>query len=379
MSQSIRVDQLKLGSRLAADVFETTSDGLEVLLYARDQVISSDWQLSRLLESGTAVVPISPDSMREPLAELGDPEGRRELLRLRAGVDAARPAEAAIQRDLLAFFEQAQQQDRPDLEAVEGSARELARQGREDPELLDILNLLREAAPVAFRHSQNVASLALRVSLFRKPEAEDEELRRVVLAGLLHDVGMMHCVSLMQFNQGELDETAEIYRDHPDFGVEIVKGLTGVPGEVRRAVAEHHERINGNGFPQALNGAELHPLAELVGLCDTYERLTHGISYRRALSPVAALNLIQGWARREFHEELIMDFTRALGPWPLGAPVELESGLRGRVTSRRNPFSPLVACKTEQGLQVLDSGEKGLAVRRGVTPALAELHPTEIF
>ena len=66
-----------------------------------------------------------------------------------------------------------------------------------------------------------MASLALRVSLFRKPEAEDEELRRVALAGLFHD-GHDALRPLTQF--GELDETAEIYRDHPDFGVRSSRG-----------------------------------------------------------------------------------------------------------------------------------------------------------
>jgi putative nucleotidyltransferase with HDIG domain len=378
MAQSIRVDQLKLGSRLAADVYETNSEGLEVLLYARDQVISSQWQLSRLRESGTAVVPVSPDSVRISVAAGDDPACAEELQHLRAVVDASRRAEAGSQREVLDFFVQAQG-EKPDLAAVEDTARELGRMGRDNPELLDVLSLLREAAPVAFRHSQNVASLATRITLFRQPGATEEELRRVALAGLLHDVGLLHCVSLEQINRSEVDETAEVFRDHPDFGVEIVKNLAGVPSEVRRAVAEHHERINGNGFPQALSGAELHPLAELVGLCDTYERLTHGITYRRALSPVAALNLIQGWARREFHEELVLDFTRALGPWPLGAPVELENGLKGRVTSRRNPYAPVVACRTEAGLRLVDCGAQGLAVRRGVSPTQAELHLTEIF
>jgi HD-GYP domain-containing protein (c-di-GMP phosphodiesterase class II) len=189
----------------------------------------------------------------------------------------------------------------------------------------------------------------------------------------------MHCLSTEQLTLDELDETAELFRDHPDFGVEILSALPGVPGDVRRAVGEHHERINGTGFPQGLNGGDVHPLAELVAICDTYDRLTHGISYRRALSPVAALNLMQGWAGREFHSDLVMEFTRAMGPWPLGSPVELENGLRGRVSSRLNPHAPVVACKSPQGLQLVDCAASGLAIRRGLAPSLSDLHPTEIF
>lgn len=379
MAQSIRVDQLKLGSRLARDVLETGADGKDVLLYAAGQVIHSEWQLNRLRESGMAVVPVTPESVREPLAEASSPACMEHLLEQRTRVDEVRLAETAAELGLMEFFRTTQGAGRPDLAPMEDEAGRMGALGRDNPELLDVLSLLREATPVAFRHCQNVASLCARVTLFRCPETGEEELRRVVLAGLLHDIGLMHCVALEQLNAGEVDETADQYRDHPDFGVEILAGISGVAGEVRRAVAEHHERINGNGFPQGLSGADLHGLSELVGLCDTYERLTHGISYRRALSPVAALNLIQGWARREFHEDLIRDFTRALGPWPIGAAVELDNGLRGRVCSRVNPFAPVVAVRGPQGLSLVDCAADALGVRRGIAPAQADLHPTEIF
>jgi putative nucleotidyltransferase with HDIG domain len=379
MAQHIRVDQLKLGSRLAADVYETTTDGRSLLLYARDQVISSYWQLNRLKDAGMAVVPVSPESVREPVAEGISPDLRLAVEQMRHAVDAARPREAAAEQNLLEAFRSVQASGKPDLAVLESQGDELARVGREEPELLDVLALLREALPAVFRHSRNVAGLALRVQLFRQPRAGDEELRRVALAGLLHDVGLMHCLGTEQLTQQELDETSELFRDHTDFGVEILAGLPGVPVEVRRAAGEHHERINGNGHPQGLSGGDLHPLAELVAICDTYDRLTHGISYRRALSPVAALNLMQGWAGREFHADLVMDFTRAMGPWPLGTPVELENGLRGRISSRRNPHAPVVACKSSGGLQLVDCEASGLAIRRGLAPSLADLHPTEIF
>jgi HD-GYP domain-containing protein (c-di-GMP phosphodiesterase class II) len=381
-AQHIRVDQLKLGSRLAGDVLETGADGQSVLLYAAGQVINTEWQLSRLRESGALVVPVAPDSVREPVATFSAAEHRALLMEQRRRVDDARPAEAHAEAGVLRFLEQIQTGSghEVDQRVLLDQVDHLSRQGRQSPELLDVLCLLREASPRLFRHSRNVASLALRVSLYRQPDVSDEDLRRVVMAGLLHDVGMVHCLGLDQLNEGEVDETSELFRDHPDFGVGIVLEMGGVPTEVRRVVAEHHERLHGNGFPNELGGRDIHPMAELIGLCDTYERLTHGITYRRALSPVAALNLIQGWARREFHEELVLAFTRALGPWPIGAPVELDNGLKGRVMSRVNPFAPLVACRAaDGGLQLVDCAREGLSVRRGLAPAQAELHPTEIF
>jgi hypothetical protein len=60
--------------------------------------------------------------------------------------------------------------------------------------------------------------------------------------------------------------------------------------------------------------------------------------------------------------------------------VELDNGLKGRVMSRVNPFAPLVACRAaDGGLQLVDCAREGLSVRRGLAPAQAELHPTEIF
>jgi len=381
MAEQIRLDDLRLGTRLAEDVYENRADGHRVLLYARGQAIATDRQLQRLRDAGVHAVPVAHESLRVGLAPEHRCDGERvaEFAGLRDEVLAGREADREAQRRMAAGFGPVLAGGRPELDALEEPLLGAFARQAERAELALVLMLLRRSQPFIHRHSLNVAGLLLRFSRALEPELGDEQAVRLGLAAMLHDVGLLHCgMSLDDHSFG--DEQSEEFRLHPDFGLEILKDLPGLAPEVRRAVAEHHERFNGSGYPQGLRASEIHWLSYRLGLCDAFEMLVSEQSYRRALPLPAAMNLVQGWAGREFPEELVRSFQRCFGRWPVGSAVELSDGSRGRVAlAGREDGPPLVALRGEDGVQLVELAGSGLEIRRGLNGGYNELGPFELF
>ena len=109
-------------------------------------------------------------------------------------------------------------------------------------------------------------------------------LRRLALGGLLHDMGKLSVPSAVLRKPGPLDdaEFAEI-RKHPEAGERLLRDLGGFAPEVRRLVLDHHERLDGSGYPRGLRGDELDVETRILAVCDVYDALVSDRVYRAGL------------------------------------------------------------------------------------------------
>lgn len=96
-------------------------------------------------------------------------------------------------------------------------------------------------------------------------------------------------------------------------------------------VAEHHERYDGTGYPKGLKGEEISIFGQMAGIADVYDALTSDRPYRKRLEPSEALKRILNWDKFNFNEEMVHQFIRCVGIYPIGFLVRLESGLLGVV------------------------------------------------
>ncbi|WP_395695075.1 HD-GYP domain-containing protein, partial [Piscinibacter sp.] len=118
-----------------------------------------------------------------------------------------------------------------------------------------LLSAAQAARPESFDHA--VAAMALTGALMLHEGGQTPEVRLAMLAGLLHDLGEMYIAP--EFGEAEADRELDAlaYRQlvvHPHVGLLLVAQLTNYPGAVARAVAEHHERLDGSGYPHRLTG-----------------------------------------------------------------------------------------------------------------------------
>ena len=179
-----------------------------------------------------------------------------------------------------------------DLSATEMVAAEERYLG---PRVRALLVSLAEKDTSTEQHTRRVAMLAVQVGEhLRLPPAT---LRQLAMGGLLHDIGKLSVPDAVLCKPSRLtdDEFAEI-KKHPGAGVELLKELGGFPDAVLKLVGEHHERLDGGGYPAGLAGPELAIGPRLLAVCDVYDALTDDRVYRSAWSVEDALGLLRAEA-----------------------------------------------------------------------------------
>ena len=189
-------------------------------------------------------------------------------------------------------------------------------------------------------HGLNCATILARV--VRHDRDWKDRARDVVLAGLLHDVGMLraHASVLGHAGPWDLAQRRQI-EGHGRAGAERI--LTGLPGlgEVAEAVAAHHERADGTGYPAGYTGDQVPPLARLVAAADVYSAMCAPRTYRPAHDPRAALTDVLLLAERGKLDRYAAEKLLALGLYPAGTVVELADGATAVVLAPHDPRAAL--------------------------------------
>lgn len=207
-------------------------------------------------------------------------------------------------------------QSRPlvgDLSATEMVAAEERFLG---PRVRALLVSLAEKDQSTEQHTRRVAMLAVQVGEhMRLPPAT---LRQLAVGGLLHDIGKLSVPDAVLQKPGKLtdDEFAEIKR-HPGAGVRLLRELGGFAEPILKLVGEHHERLDGSGYPGGLAGPELGIGPRLLAVCDVFDALTDNRVYRSAWETEDALALL----RSEAGTKLDARCVHALESLVLGAPT----------------------------------------------------------
>ncbi len=144
-----------------------------------------------------------------------------------------------------------------------------------------------------------------------------DDLARLVRSALLHDIGKSRIPVEILNKAGRLDpEEWRLMRRHPDIGADLLRDQGGFEKDVIAVVRHHHERIDGEGYPDGLAGRAIPDLVRIVAICDVFSALTERRTYRRPSSASEALAIM---ADSQGH--LDPDLLRAFSPVMLGSEV----------------------------------------------------------
>jgi HD-GYP domain-containing protein (c-di-GMP phosphodiesterase class II) len=199
-----------------------------------------------------------------------------------------------------------------------------------------LLNRLRRTAGELFDHAVNAGVLALVVG--REQGLDTAALEHLWLGAILHDIGHTRLPQNLVRKSGRYSVQEEkLLRLHPELGAGIVSQAHQLDEVCRRIVVEHHELLDGSGYPKGLPGTRISPLSQIVGLVDRYDALTGGRGGRAAMFPAQAVReLSQLGISRRYDPELVELMIGCLGVYPVGSLVELTTGERGVVIAQ-NP------------------------------------------
>ncbi len=194
-----------------------------------------------------------------------------------------------------------------------------------NPDALMWVARLRERDLTTYGHGLQVAVYL--VAFGRHLGFPRAELAQLGTIGLLLDIGKMKLPRELLEKQGKLTtEEFEAAKSHVTLGLEILSATPNWPVEVLEGIAQHHERMNGGGYPQGHKAEAIGIFGRMAGIADCFAALTKSRPYAEAVSSYEALRNITGWGGDYFHAPLTEQFVQAIGVFPVGSLVELSTG-----------------------------------------------------
>ena len=213
-----------------------------------------------------------------------------------------------------------------------------------NPDALVCLSQLKDVNEYTALHSIRTAIIAL--AFGRHLALSRDELAVVGMGALLHDVGMARLPKEILEKPGGLSvEEFKTMSKHVQWGVEILQESGGVSQGVIEMVEQHHERGDGSGYPTKRTGKMISPAGAIAGIVDVYDAITSDRHYSGGLSAEDALKRMYEWRKKDFKAQMVEEFIKCMGIFPIGSLVELSTGAIGVVITinRARRLKPKVA------------------------------------
>ncbi|NJO14027.1 MAG: HD domain-containing protein, partial [Rhizobiales bacterium] len=177
---------------------------------------------------------------------------------------------------------------------------------------------------VMYQHALAVS--ALMVSLARQMKLTQSETREAGLAGLLLDIGTNYLPQNAEVpNHDYRVADPKIWQQHVTLGHRALQNDDSLPEAVLSACLEHHERIDGQGYPKGLGKGEISTIGRMAAICDTFDFMLTRSASNEALDPAVAVQRLRAM-EGAFDEEILRSFIESVGLHPVGSFVELRSG-----------------------------------------------------
>ena len=216
-------------------------------------------------------------------------------------------------------------------------------------ELLDNENLIisladiRSADSYTFDHSLTVTLLSLILAI--KLDYPLSLIKRNTIGFLLHDLGNVKIPERILRKQGPLTkEEYELIKKHPQYGYELFKKSSLYSDSAAMIIYQHHERLQGQGYPRGVKRENIHWLAQIAAIADTYDALTSQRPYRKYYRPDEALNILSVDGGTKYNHEMLTTFFSFIAAYPTGTHVKLSTGESGLVIANTEgyPYRPVV-------------------------------------
>jgi HD-GYP domain-containing protein (c-di-GMP phosphodiesterase class II) len=220
-----------------------------------------------------------------------------------------------------------------DAEQIRGAVSSMAESVLRNPDALLLLSQLRKRGEYNESHALDVSIYMITFGRFL--ELDPGQIEFLGYVGLLQDVGKLRLPKELLDKRGRLSATEfELAKQHVGHSVEILRATPGLPAELPRIAALHHERHDGSGYPAGLRGGEIGMLGSIAAIVDTFDALTVRRPHADAVSPSAAISLLYKARGVLFDAHLVEQFIRCIGIFPVGSLVELNSGETGVVIAQ---------------------------------------------
>ena len=224
------------------------------------------------------------------------------------------------------------------LETTNNVSEELTRAiTKYDAVAIDIAQL-KVSDEYTFKHSVDVASLSMIIG--KKYGLKRDEIREIGIAGLLHDVGKSKIPKQILNKPDRLtDEEFHQMKFHSLYGYKILEENSGFSVGIKSGVLQHHEKMNGKGYPMSVGGAKIHPFARIISVADVYDALVTERPYKKGFPKKDAIEIIMTMTD-DLDMKAMKSFLTSVILYPVDSIVRLSNGEYGKVVEN-NPDYPL--------------------------------------
>ncbi|MDR6552963.1 HD-GYP domain-containing protein [Paenibacillus qinlingensis] len=189
-----------------------------------------------------------------------------------------------------------------------------------------------------FQHSVNVSIYAIMLGI--SYGYSREKLETLGLGALLHDIGKTKVpLGILRKPSQLTPEEFQEMKNHTTYGFNLLKDEPNIPLLSAHCALQHHERINGSGYPRGIKGNEINEFARWIGLVDSYDAMTTTRVYRRPLLPHEAMEQLFAGSGTMYDQSQIALFRDKIAIYPLGITVRLNTGEYG-IVSKLNMAVP---------------------------------------
>lgn len=210
-----------------------------------------------------------------------------------------------------------------------------------NPDALLCLTKIREKDDYLLEHSLNVAIILANFGRYLK--MDEAEVEALAHAGFLHDLGKIQIPDAILHKPGRLsDDEMQVMKQHVQFGVEALQQANIEPALVR-TVSEHHERLDGLGYPAGTAGQDISHAGRMLAIADMYDALTAERVYKPGMSCQKALKILLSDCPARLDKALVDKFIHCMGVFPVGSLVKLNTNKLAMVMQQNaSPAKPVV-------------------------------------
>lgn len=216
-------------------------------------------------------------------------------------------------------------------EALDGMVESIER----NPDALLWLAKLKQTDDYSYNHAMSVSITLMALANFMS--LPKKQVKDLGLAGLLQDIGKSKIPTELLHKQDKIThDEFEILKKHVEHALALLEVTDNISGTVILTVSQHHERIDGSGYPYKLSGNQISLTGQMAGLIDTYCALTTNKVYAKGVYNQIALEEIHSLRGFKFNGVLIDQLVQFLGMYPVSSLVELNSGEVGVVIQQNS-------------------------------------------
>jgi putative nucleotidyltransferase with HDIG domain len=200
--------------------------------------------------------------------------------------------------------------------------------------LLNMLSHMQFSLDELFEHAVNTSLYAL--SIGKQMGLKESELQILGTGALFHDVGKLKSKKDLKANSHAKEE----WSNHPEVGFEMLRKESEFHLLVAHCAYQHHENIDGTGFPRGIKGNEIHLFAKIIAVAEAFDYLI----VQKSLLPHEAMEIIVGRCYSRYDNKVVEAFKNAVAIYPIGVTVILNTGETGVVIgyNRKYPQRPKV-------------------------------------